>query len=636
MTTDNPTYNGRKRNGHTGKPFVRSNKADRDPGPRDERNESPRGKRNEGPRRERNEGPRGERFAGKSGASGAGRPFEKRAAGKPSGKPSGKPFSKDRDGGARVMRRKPAGADVAPAPSAHEGERIAKVIARAGLCSRRDAEIMIEAGRVSVNGRKLQSAAFNVTDKDRITVDGAPLAQRERTRLFLFHKPRGFVTTARDPEGRPTIFEALPDNLPRLVSIGRLDINTEGLLLLTNDGGLARVLELPDTGWLRRYRVRAHGHADPAALERLSEGVTIEGVEYRGIEARIERQQGDNVWIAMGLREGKNREIKRVLEHLGLAVNRLIRVSFGPFQLADIGEGQVEEVRTRVLMDQLGETLAKEAGADFEAPVHDHKNNMTGDGEIVSHRPAPRAPSRPPGAFKRTDDSRSGARAPSKSRDSGGKDRGGKVFGGKDRDSKDRAPRARQGTGRQDTGRPHSQDEQREHAPERPKDFRRKHISLLREESASDPRRLRTQSSEATDRRGREFKVERRMPAAGGKEAAAEKPFVRKGAANGERDARPGRAKPGFAKDRPQRAPRPFDRAERTGGEGRDFRKPRDGAKSASPARGRDSERPQRSSKSFGDKSFAGKPFSGKPRAARKDGKPATRRPPRPRGKTDE
>ena len=200
-------------------------------------------------------------------------------------------------------------------------------------------------------------------------VDGKPLAARERTRLFLFHKPRGLVTTARDPEGRPTIFDALPPDLPRLVAVGRLDINTEGLILLTNDGGLARVLELPATGWLRRYRVRAHGRIDQAKLDALARRRDPRRVDYAGIEARLDREQGSNAWITMGLREGKNREIKKVLEHLGLAVNRLIRVSFGPFELGDLAEGEVAEVRTRVLRDQLGAKLAREAGVDFDAPI---------------------------------------------------------------------------------------------------------------------------------------------------------------------------------------------------------------------------------------------------------------------------
>ena len=247
--------------------------------------------------------------------------------------------------------------------------RVAKVMARAGVCSRRDAEAWIRAGRVAVNGTVIGSPALNVGPDDAVTVDGSPIGRAERTRLFMFHKTRGLVTTEKDPEGRSTIFDALPSDLPRVVTVGRLDINTEGLLLLTNDGGLARVLELPATGWLRRYRVRANGSIDQAALDALAEGVTVDGVDYAGIEAKLDRQQGANVWLTMGLREGKNREIKRVLEHLGLGVNRLIRLSFGPFQLGDLPEGAVEEVKPRVLRDQLGPALAREAGVDFEGPV---------------------------------------------------------------------------------------------------------------------------------------------------------------------------------------------------------------------------------------------------------------------------
>ena len=253
--------------------------------------------------------------------------------------------------------------------AADEAERIAKRLARAGLCSRRDAERWIADGRVAVNGRVLASPAINVGPRDRITVDGEPLPARVRTRLWLFNKPRGLVTTARDPEGRKTVFEALPKDVPRVVAVGRLDINTEGLLLLTNDGGLARILELPATGWLRRYRVRAHGTVDQAALDRLKDGVAIDGVLYGGVEATIDRVQGSNVWLMVGLREGKNREVKKLLAFLGLATNRLIRVSYGPFQLGDLGEGEVREIRGRVVRDQLGAKLARAAGADFEAPV---------------------------------------------------------------------------------------------------------------------------------------------------------------------------------------------------------------------------------------------------------------------------
>jgi len=249
------------------------------------------------------------------------------------------------------------------------GERIAKVVSRAGLASRRDAEEWIVQGRVTVNGRVINSPALDVTGNDVITVDGKPLPPRERTRLFLFHKPRGLMTTHADPEGRPTVFDNLPEGLPRLISIGRLDFNTEGLLLLTNDGGLARALELPDTGWLRRYRVRAHGEVTQGQLDQLKKGVEIDGVKYGPIDAVLERDQGANVWLVFAIREGKNREVRNVMAHLGLEVNRLIRVSYGPFQLAELGEGEVEEVKTRVLRDQLGEKLVALAGADFNRPM---------------------------------------------------------------------------------------------------------------------------------------------------------------------------------------------------------------------------------------------------------------------------
>jgi 23S rRNA pseudouridine2605 synthase len=248
------------------------------------------------------------------------------------------------------------------------GERIAKVLARAGLASRRDAEEMVVQGRVTVNGRVINSPALDVTTNDVVAVDGTVLPPRERTRLFLYHKPRGLMTTHADPEGRPTVFDHLPEGLPRLISVGRLDFNTEGLLLLTNDGGLARVLELPDTGWLRRYRVRAHGEISQAQLDELKAGVEVDGVKYGPIDATLERDQGSNVWLAFAIREGKNREVRNVMAHLGLEVNRLIRVSYGPFQLGEIAEGQVDEVRTRVLREQLGEKVIAQAGADFATP----------------------------------------------------------------------------------------------------------------------------------------------------------------------------------------------------------------------------------------------------------------------------
>ena len=346
-----------------------------------------------------------------------------------------------------------------------EGERIAKVMARAGLCSRRDAEEWVAAGRVSVNGEVLTSPAYNVGDDDAVMVDGRPLNERQRTRLFMYHKPKGLITSAKDPEGRPTVFDNLPPGLPRVVSIGRLDINTEGLLLLTNDGGLARVLELPETGWLRRYRVRAHGEINQAQLDSLKEGVSLEGVDYAGIEAKLERTVGSNVWLTMGLREGKNREIKRVLEHLGLMVNRLIRISFGPFELADLPEGEVDEIPTRVLRDQLGVKLAKRANADFDAPVYD---------------PAPATPEPAPLVERPARPERRG----------------------KDVDAPPRELRRTGGT---------------------TEPRKRKHVSILRAEARAEAEteRKRVVRSATSDRKGREVKVEHFSAA---RPARAEKP----------------------------------------------------------------------------------------------------------------
>jgi 23S rRNA pseudouridine2605 synthase len=275
------------------------------------------------------------------------------------------------------------------------GERIAKVVSRAGLASRRDAEEWIVQGRVTVNGRVINSPALDVTANDVITVDGKPLPPRERTRLFMFHKPRGLMTTHADPEGRPTVFDNLPEGLPRLISIGRLDFNTEGLLLLTNDGGLARVLELPDTGWLRRYRVRAHGEVTQGQLDELKKGIEVDGVKYGSIDATLERDQGANVWLVFAIREGKNREVRNVLAHLGLEVNRLIRISYGPFQLGELAEGQVEEVKTRVLREQLGEKVAALAGADFARPIQGESQAKSDD--EATDAPRAKKPFKPAG-----------------------------------------------------------------------------------------------------------------------------------------------------------------------------------------------------------------------------------------------
>ena len=480
------------------------------------------------------------------------------------------------------MTENPPGA--ATPNETREGQRIAKVMARAGLCSRRDAEAWILEGRVSVNGKILESPAFNVTADDDIRVDGKQVQEAERTRLFLFHKPRGLVTTARDPEGRSTIFDALPEDLPRVVAIGRLDINTEGLLLLTNDGGLARVLELPATGWLRRYRVRAHGAIEQAQLDALREGVTIDGVHYAGIEARLEREQGSNVWLMMGLREGKNREIKRVLEHLGMSVNRLIRVSFGPFELGDLAEGEVEEVRTRVLRDQLGAKLAREAGVIFE-------------GDIVDHAAAPA-----PAAPKRTERSRAGARPRP------------------DRAAPERAPI------------PKSEPI----APRVPR--KRKHVSTLRAEAddveTSGPRR-RIERSATSDRKGREIKVERIVAARGRKADPSRgdaRPF-RKGPpreGSSAREARPARSEgrsfekrssPGEARA-PSREGRTFnkrspasDRGSAPRGEGRTFEK------RAPSGEGRSFEKRSPSSEGR-PPSREGRTFSKRPPAGREGARP--------------
>jgi 23S rRNA pseudouridine2605 synthase len=249
------------------------------------------------------------------------------------------------------------------------GERIAKVIARAGLGSRREAEAWIATGRVTVNGIVIDSPARNVTARDQICVDGRALPAPERTRLFLYHKPRGLLTTRVDLKGRPTVFGHLPKDLPRLISVGRLDFNTEGLLLLTNNGELARLLELPSTGWLRRYRVRAHGSVTQAQLDQLRGGVNIDGIHYGNVDATLDRTQGSNLWLTFAVREGKNHEVRNVLGHLGLTVARLIRVSFGPFQLGELAEGAVEEVRTRVLREQIGEGLVALSGADFSTAL---------------------------------------------------------------------------------------------------------------------------------------------------------------------------------------------------------------------------------------------------------------------------
>jgi 23S rRNA pseudouridine2605 synthase len=272
-----------------------------------------------------------------------------------------------------------------------EGERIAKKLARAGIASRREAESLIASGRVTLNGMLLRTSAVNVKKEDVITVDGMLLPQTECTRLWLYHKPAGLLTTMRDPDKRPTVFDNLPVGMPRVLSVGRLDMNTEGLLLLTNDGGLARVLELPATAWARRYRVRAHGKINQARLASLKHGIVIDGIFYTA-EAFLERKQGTNVWLSMVLYEGRNHEIKNILGALSLTVTRMIRVSFGPFQLGALGVGMVYEVPRRILQKQLGDRIISDANADFDDSF---KNFSKGDIKCLKKQDGDRMGSRP-------------------------------------------------------------------------------------------------------------------------------------------------------------------------------------------------------------------------------------------------
>lgn len=519
--------------------------------------------------------------------------------------------------------------------TAEEPERIAKVMARAGVASRRDSEAMIEEGRVSVNGRVLESPAFDVKPTDIVLIDGEPLPARERTRLWLYHKPRGVVTTNFDPEGRPTVFDVLPEDLPRVLTIGRLDINTEGLLLLTNDGGLARVLELPETGWLRRYRVRAFGEVTQDVLDTVKDGVTIDGIQYGPVIARFERQQGFNTWLTVDLREGKNREVKTVLEHLGLTVNRLIRISFGPFQLGELAEGEADEIRSRVLQDQLGTELAAKAGADFESPRR--------DALPAAPRPAPAGDDRPRRRRDAAEDQHEARREAVREL------RGDKPWTRTVWRDAETEPQREGKTPPRRGADPKLERQEREASGE---------VRRRRDTPIADPKGRRV----LVERVGAPAPEERAAPAPdskrrpdrkprherGGEEARAPRSFER--SSGDERPARRPRAE-GSGRDRGEERPWQ-DRAPR--GE-RPDRAPRDGADR--PAR-RFSERPAEdrprgrsfgdkpAGKSFGGKSFGsrsserpaggGRPFGGKPSGGRPSGDKGPRPPgrgPRPGGK---
>ncbi len=323
------------------------------------------------------------------------------------------PRASDTSNSMNTKQSKPSPVSSGDQPA--KPERVAKVIARAGLCSRRDAERWIEMGRVNVNGKPLITPAMTVLPTDTVEVDGKPLPEREAARLWRYHKPAGLVVSHRDEKDRTSVFDKMPEDLPRVISIGRLDINTEGLLLLTNDGGLARLLELPATGWVRRYRVRANGKVTPEVLESLKNGLQVDGVQFGPIDAKLDKEQGANVWLTIALREGKNREVKKICEHLGLKVGRLIRTSFGPFQLGELARGAVDEISQKVLNEQVrGGTKRKEGakpkksanpklgpdGKPFRKPKRSGTKNKS-SGKPASGKPASGNPSASKPARKR-------------------------------------------------------------------------------------------------------------------------------------------------------------------------------------------------------------------------------------------
>ena len=549
------------------------------------------------------------------------------SAGKPAGK---KPFAgKSADRPAREARPARAEKPAVAASAELAPERISKLLARAGIASRRDVERMIMEGRVSVNGTVLDTPVLNATFADRIEVDGVPVRGIERTRLWLYHKPAGLVTTNADPEGRPTVFENLPEDLPRVMSVGRLDINTEGLLLLTNDGGLARMLELPTTGWLRRYRVRAHGKIEQADLDKLKEGLAVDGVLYGAIDASLDKVQGSNVWLTLGLREGKNREVKNVLGALGLDVNRLIRISYGPFQLGELPEGHAQEIRGRTLRDQLGPRLIEESGANFDAPLFDHAAGEPEEKPARKPREeaAPAWGEKPAGRHEKPADRREKARARLDTR----------------RDDRF-ADKPRGGGGARERGR---DDDRFDAKPAREPAVRARKSNVWMAPGARPVAEKKAEAAEGVKREPRERpegapKTKRYGRTADGGQTRSAKKFDpdRKGPARG----RPGddRAdKPRILKTRDEegewiRASEPEKRDREEGGRG-GFARNRSGAGDARAPRdfGDRPPRGDRKPRAEGERSFSdrpprrdgGKPFGGKPGGKSFGGKPGGGRP---------
>ncbi|MCA0274155.1 MAG: pseudouridine synthase [Proteobacteria bacterium] len=518
----------------------------------------------------------------------------------------------------------PKGAE--PKGAEPKGERIAKVMARAGIASRRDAEKMVIEGRVTVNGVKAESPALDVLPTDKVTLDGKPIDAPQAARLWLYYKPVGLVTSAKDEKGRQTVFDTMPEGMPRVMSVGRLDLTSEGLLLLTNDGELKRKLELPTTGWLRKYRVRVNGRPNEATFDPLRRGITIEGEDFQPMEVSLDKQQGANAWLTVGIREGKNREIRRAMSEVGLTVNRLIRVSYGPFRLNTMKPGDVVEVKQRVLREQLGTGGETDAEAKPERKPRGRPADKGGDRPArsfgaKSHGPRSDRPrpargedgdSRPPRSGKPAGDRKpysGGARSgddrprPRPVRaEEGGETRAERPYRGKPREDGDRKPYAGKPSGdRKPYGKPREDGDRKPYAGKPAGD--RKPYGKPREDG-DRPRapRERTEDGE--------------RPYRAGKPAGDRKPYAGKPA---------GDRKP-YGKPREDGDRKPY--AGKPSGDRKPYGKPReDGDRPRAPReRTEDGERPFRAGKPAGDR----KPYAGKPSGDRKPyaGKPAGDRKP--------